>query len=77
MWNSVYYWTNNVFDFFLLLFYYYSVNTLDPALIRGDSFAYSGSNMAFKARLMLFFGVTCIAGSLFGSIVILIIMLFF
>jgi hypothetical protein len=35
----------------------------------GDTFTYSGSNLAWQARLCFFIGITANAGALFGSIV--------
>ncbi|KAJ9055667.1 Vacuolar protein sorting-associated protein 68 [Entomophthora muscae] len=46
------------------------VNSLDPSLIKGESFTYSGSSLAWKARLILFFGITANAGACIGAITI-------
>ncbi|KAI9291729.1 hypothetical protein K502DRAFT_368197 [Neoconidiobolus thromboides FSU 785] len=43
------------------------VNSIDPALIKGESFSYSSSSVAWKARLLLFFGITCNVGALIGA----------
>jgi hypothetical protein len=61
---------------FICTFGLFIVNSLDPALIRGEAFSYSGSQLAWKARLALFFGITCEVGSLFGAITLAVIKYF-
>ncbi|BFZ62345.1 Vacuolar protein sorting-associated protein 68 [Saitoella coloradoensis] len=47
------------------------INSIDKARLNGDSFSYSGSGVAWKARLFLFVGFALMAGGLAGSITVL------
>ncbi|CAG8644059.1 1976_t:CDS:2, partial [Paraglomus occultum] len=44
------------------------VNSIDKSRLTADDFTYSGSGIAWKARLFLFVGFACMAGGLAGSL---------
>uniref|UniRef100_A0A1D1XKC2 UPF0220 protein C8D2.02c n=1 Tax=Anthurium amnicola TaxID=1678845 RepID=A0A1D1XKC2_9ARAE len=48
------------------------VNSIDKTRLTADDFTYSGSGIAWKARLFLFVGFACMAGGLAGSLTVLI-----
>ena len=50
-----------------------SINSIEKSRLNADSFSYSGSDVAWKARLVLFLGFALMAGGLAGSVVVLII----
>lgn len=43
------------------------INSIDKSRLTGDSFAYSGDNVAWKARVILFLGFAAMAGGLAGG----------
>lgn len=47
----------------------YSINSIEKARLSAESFSFSGSNDAWKARLVLFLGFALMAGGLAGSVV--------
>ncbi|ORX93393.1 UPF0220-domain-containing protein [Basidiobolus meristosporus CBS 931.73] len=47
------------------------VNSIDLTILQGESFSYSGSGLAGKARMFLFLGMACMAGGVAGSVAIL------
>ncbi|KAL1915125.1 uncharacterized protein VTP21DRAFT_7606 [Calcarisporiella thermophila] len=47
------------------------VNAIDKGRLHADSFSYSGSSIAWKARLFLFIGFALMAGGLAGSVTVL------
>jgi len=48
------------------------INLIDKSRLQGDSFSFSGSGVAWKARLFLFLGFALMAGGLAGSISVLV-----
>lgn len=49
------------------------INSIEKSRLNADSFSYSGNNVAWKARLVLFLGFALMAGGLAGSVTVLII----
>lgn len=45
------------------------INSIEKSRLSADSFSYSGSGVAWKARLVLFLGFALLAGGLAGSVV--------
>ena len=45
------------------------VNSIEKARLSADSYSYSGTGVAWKARLVLFLGFALMAGGLAGSVV--------
>lgn len=45
------------------------INSIEKTRLSADSYSYSGSGVAWKARLVLFFGFALMAGGLAGSVV--------
>lgn len=45
------------------------INSIEKSRLHGDSFSYSGSGVAWKARFVLFLGFALLAGGLAGSVV--------
>lgn len=45
------------------------INSIDKARLSGDSYSYNGNGVAWKARLVLFFGFAMMAGGLAGAVV--------
>ncbi|CZT19080.1 probable membrane protein [Ramularia collo-cygni] len=43
------------------------INSIDKSRLTGDSFAYSGDGVAWKARVILFLGFAAMAGGLAGG----------
>jgi len=52
------------------------INSIDKARLSGDTYSYSGNGVAWKARLVLFFGFAMMAGGLAGAVVCSFIVLF-
>jgi len=48
------------------------INSIEKARLSADSYSYSGSGVAWKARLVLFMGFALIAGGLAGSVTVLV-----
>jgi len=48
------------------------INLIDKSRLQGDSISFSGSAVAWKARLFLFLGFALMAGGLAGSISVLV-----
>ncbi len=48
------------------------INTIEKTRLSADSFSYSGSGVAWKARLVLFLGFALIAGGLAGGVTVLV-----
>ncbi|KAI9802032.1 MAG: hypothetical protein M1825_003088 [Sarcosagium campestre] len=48
------------------------INSIEKTRLSADSFSYSGSGVALKARLVLFLGFALMAGGLAGSVTVLI-----
>ncbi|KAI5302825.1 hypothetical protein KEM56_000319 [Ascosphaera pollenicola] len=49
------------------------INSIEKSRLSADSFSYSGSGVAWKARFVLFLGFALLAGGLAGSVTVLII----
>ena len=45
------------------------INSIEKTRLSADSYSYSGTGVAWKARLVLFFGFALMAGGLAGSVV--------
>lgn len=45
------------------------INSIEKSRLSADSFSYSGSGVAWKARFVLFLGFAMLAGGLAGSVV--------
>ena len=45
------------------------INSIEKTRLSADSYSYSGSGVAWKARLVLFLGFALMAGGLAGSVV--------
>ena len=45
------------------------INSIDKDRLSAENFSYSGGNVAWRARLVLFMGFALIAGGLAGSVV--------
>jgi hypothetical protein len=45
------------------------INSIEKTRLSADSFSYSGSGVAWKARFVLFLGFALLAGGLAGSVV--------
>lgn len=48
------------------------INSIEKTRLSADSFSYSGSGVAWKARLVLFLGFALMAGGLAGSVTVLV-----
>jgi Uncharacterised protein family (UPF0220) len=49
-----------------------SINSIDKSRLSADSFSYTGSGVAWKARVILFVGFAFMAGGLAGSVTVLV-----
>jgi len=48
------------------------INSIEKTRLAADSFSYSGSGVAWKARLVLFLGFALMAGGLAGSVTVMV-----
>ncbi|KAI5803176.1 hypothetical protein EDC01DRAFT_716306 [Geopyxis carbonaria] len=48
------------------------INSIEKSRLSADSFSYSGSGVAWKARLVLFMGFALMAGGLAGSVAMMV-----
>ncbi|KAL2217121.1 UPF0220 domain protein [Thermoascus aurantiacus ATCC 26904] len=48
------------------------INSIDKTRLNADSFSYSGSGVAWKARFVLFLGFALLAGGLAGSVTVMV-----
>ncbi|TKA36826.1 hypothetical protein B0A49_12265, partial [Cryomyces minteri] len=48
------------------------INSIDKSRLSADSYSYSGSGVAWKARLVLFLGFALMAGGLAGSVTVMV-----
>ncbi|OQN98249.1 hypothetical protein B0A48_15375 [Cryoendolithus antarcticus] len=48
------------------------INSIDKTRLSGDTFAYSGDGVAWKARVVLFMGFAAMAGGLAGSVTVMV-----
>jgi hypothetical protein len=48
------------------------INSIEKSRLSADSFSYSGSGVAWKARLVLFLGFALMAGGLAGSVTVMV-----
>jgi hypothetical protein len=53
------------------------INSIEKTRLSADSFSYSGSGVAWKARLVLFLGFALMAGGLAGSVTVMVLKYFF
>lgn len=44
------------------------INSVEKSRLGADSFSYSGSGVAWKARVVLFLGFACLAGGMAGGV---------
>ena len=49
------------------------INSIEKSRLSADSYSYSGTGVAWKARLVLFLGFALMAGGLAGSVVCLLV----
>lgn len=50
----------------------HSINSIEKSRLSAESFSYSGSEVAWKARLVLFMGFALMAGGLAGSVTVMV-----
>ncbi|KAL1981306.1 hypothetical protein VTN96DRAFT_2799 [Rasamsonia emersonii] len=48
------------------------INTIEKSRLSADSYSYSGSEVAWKARFVLFLGFALLAGGLAGSVTVMV-----
>jgi len=48
------------------------INSIEKARLQADSYSYSGSGVAWKARFVLFLGFALLAGGLAGSVAVMV-----
>ncbi|KXX73727.1 Vacuolar protein sorting-associated protein 68 [Madurella mycetomatis] len=48
------------------------INSVEKARLSADSFSYSGSGVAWKARVVLFLGFAALAGGMAGGVTVLV-----
>lgn len=53
------------------------INSIEKTRLSADSYSYSGTGVAWKARLVLFLGFALMAGGLAGSVVRLLLSFFY
>lgn len=53
------------------------INSIEKTRLAADSFSYSGSGVAWKARLVLFLGFALMAGGLAGSVTVMVLKFLF
>lgn len=46
------------------------INSVEKTRLAGDSFSYSGSGVAWKARVVLFLGFAALAGGMAGGVTV-------
>lgn len=61
-------WIPGIFSFLGMLV----INSIDKTRLSGDSFAYSGDGVAWKARVVLFMGFAAMAGGLAGGVTVMV-----
>ncbi|EGP90452.1 unnamed protein product [Zymoseptoria tritici ST99CH_1A5] len=61
-------WIPGIFSFLGMIV----INSIDKTRLTGDTFAYSGDGVAWKARVILFLGFAAMAGGLAGGISVLV-----
>ncbi|KAF2206989.1 hypothetical protein CERZMDRAFT_51998 [Cercospora zeae-maydis SCOH1-5] len=61
-------WIPGIFSFLGMVV----INSIDKTRLSGDTFAYSGDNVAWKARVVLFMGFAAMAGGLAGGVTIMV-----
>ena len=62
-------WIPGIFSFLGMVV----INSIDKTRLSGDTFAYSGDGVAWKARVVLFMGFAAMAGGLAGGVTIMVI----
>ena len=48
------------------------INSIDKSRLSGDTWAYSGDGVAWKARVVLFMGFAAMAGGLAGGVTVMV-----
>ena len=48
------------------------INSIEKSRLSADSYSYSGTGVAWKARLVLFLGFALMAGGMAGSVAVLV-----
>jgi hypothetical protein len=61
-------WLPLIFSFFGMLI----INSIEKTRLSADSFSYSGSGVAWKARVVLFLGFASLAGGMAGGVTVLV-----
>ncbi|EME48284.1 hypothetical protein DOTSEDRAFT_122794 [Dothistroma septosporum NZE10] len=61
-------WIPAIFSFLGMLV----INSIDKTRLSGDTFAYSGDGVAWKARVVLFMGFAAMAGGLAGGVTVMV-----
>jgi hypothetical protein len=61
-------WLPLIFSFLGLLI----INSIEKTRLSADSFSYSGSGVAWKARVVLFLGFASLAGGMAGGVTVLV-----
>lgn len=61
-------WLPLIFSSFGMLI----INSIEKSRLAADSFSYSGSGVAWKARVVLFLGFASLAGGMAGGVVVLV-----
>ncbi|WPH04049.1 vacuolar sorting protein-like protein Vps68 [Acrodontium crateriforme] len=61
-------WIPGIFSFLGMIV----INSIDKTRLSADSFSYSGDNVQWKARVVLFMGFAAMAGGLAGSVTVLV-----
>lgn len=61
-------WIPGIFSFLGMLV----INSIDKTRLSGDTFAYSGDGVAWKARVVLFMGFAAMAGGLAGGVTVMV-----
>ena len=61
-------WLPLIFSFLGMLI----INSIEKTRLSADSFSYSGSGVAWKARVVLFLGFASLAGGMAGGVTVLV-----
>ncbi|KAF7186593.1 hypothetical protein HII31_12151 [Pseudocercospora fuligena] len=61
-------WIPGIFSFLGMVV----INSIDKSRLSGDTWAYSGDGVAWKARVVLFLGFAAMAGGLAGGVTIMV-----
>jgi hypothetical protein len=61
-------WVPGIFSFLGMIV----INSIDKSRLSGDTWAYSGDGVAWKARVVLFLGFAAMAGGLAGGVTVMV-----